>query len=97
MKKMTKQRFVGLALVAISAAILLLASTGKTPEDRDATAVLLTLPLGIYALITKKNILDDGYTETGEEPEKKPEDMCPGCDGKNKLEKGVTLWHENVL
>lgn len=44
MKKMTKQRLMGLALVAISAAILWLASTGETVEDRDATAVLITLP-----------------------------------------------------
>lgn len=51
--KMTKQRLMGLALVVISVFMLLLASTGETMEDRDATAVLLTLPLGIYMMVTK--------------------------------------------
>lgn len=74
--KMRKQRLYGLALLAISAAVLLLASTGTTPEDRDATAVLLTLPLGIYALTTKQYILNDG--EPSEEPQEAG-DMCAAC------------------
>ena len=68
---MRKQRLMGLVMVAISVAILALASTGKTPENRDATAVLITLPLGMYALVTKEYILYDGDAEAEEEPEQK--------------------------
>lgn len=107
MKKMTKQRLMGLALVAISAAILWLASTGKTVEDRDATAVLITLPLGIYALVTKEYILYDGDAE--EEPGQKarvgPQAKRRSTYRKTRVpyyggsdhKKGATSWHENAL
>lgn len=36
----------------ISGAILILLS-GVPPEDRDATAILLTLPMGLVALFTE--------------------------------------------
>lgn len=58
--KMTKQRLTGLALVVISVLMLLLASNGETLEERDATAVLLTLPLGVYMMVTKQYVLYDG-------------------------------------
>lgn len=108
MKKMTKQRLMGLALVAISAAILWLASTGETVEDRDATAVLITLPLGIYALVTKEYILYDGDAETVEEPEQKAragpqvKRRCTYRNTRNPHQggrdhkKGATSWHENA-
>lgn len=107
MKKMTKQRLMGLTLVAISAAILWLASTGKTVEDRDATAVLITLPLGIYALVTKEYILYDGDAE--EEPKQKarvgPQTKRRSTYRKTRVpyyggsdhKKGATSWHENAL
>ena len=113
MNKMTKQRLLGLAFIAICVLIVAFAMQGTTVEDRDITPVLLFLPLGIYALITKKYILYDSDAEAREEPEKEPEDICPGCqyntndyiyhphyggyDGKNKFEKGATSWHENTL
>lgn len=109
MKKMTKQRLMGLALVAISAAILWLASTGKTVEDRDATAVLITLSLGIYALVTKEYILYDGDAEAEEEPEQKarvgPQVKRRSTYRKTRIpryggsdhKKGATSWHENAL
>lgn len=46
--KMRKQRLMGLAMLAITAFILVMARGGKTPEDSDATAALLTGPLGLY-------------------------------------------------
>lgn len=46
--KMRKQRLMGLMMLAITAVILFVAQGGKTPEDRDATAVLLTGPLSPY-------------------------------------------------
>lgn len=67
--KMTKQRLMGLTLVVISVLMLLLASTGETPEDRDATAVLLTFPLGVYMMVTKQYVLYDGEGPVEEEDE----------------------------
>jgi len=67
--KMTKQRLMGLTLVVISVLMLLLASTGETLEDRDATAVLLTLPLGVYMMVTKQYLLYDGEGPVEEENE----------------------------
>ena len=42
--KMRKQRLMGVGLLAISWLVLLLACTGESPEDQDATAALLVLP-----------------------------------------------------
>ena len=58
--KMTKQRLMGLALVVTSVLLLFLASTGETLEERDATAVLIILPLGMYMMVTKNYVLYDG-------------------------------------
>ena len=58
--KMTKQRLMGLALVVTSVLLLVLASTGETLEERDATAVLIILPLGMYMMVTKNYVLYDG-------------------------------------
>ena len=55
--KMRKQRLMGVALVVISWFILLLALTGTTIADQDATAVLLTLPLGLYMIFSEEYIL----------------------------------------
>ena len=38
----------GLAMLGITVLILLMARSGRTPEDRDATAFLLTGPLSPY-------------------------------------------------
>lgn len=53
-RKLIIQKLYGLGFIAISVMILLLASTGISFEDRDATAVLFTAPLGIYLLFTRK-------------------------------------------
>ncbi|CUP39873.1 hypothetical protein [Hungatella hathewayi] len=66
--KMTKQRLMGFALVAVSVLLLLLASTGETLEERDATAVLIMiLPLGLYMTATKNYMLYDGEEPVIEE------------------------------
>lgn len=54
---MRKQRIMGAVLVVIALAVIGLASTGATPEDRDATAALLIGPLGLYMMLTKNYIL----------------------------------------
>jgi len=50
---MKKQRIIGVLFVIISILLVLLASQGTTVEERDVTAVLFTLPLGIYLIFTK--------------------------------------------
>ena len=85
--KMRKQRLMGLVMVLISAAIVALASTGETVEDRDATAILFTLPLGIYMMVTKEYILYDG-----EEQASKPEHTPTTTNTK-----GASTWQENAL
>ena len=45
--KMREQRWLGLVMVVISWLLLTIAASGETLEERDATAVLLTLPLEI--------------------------------------------------
>lgn len=50
--KMRKQRLMGLAMLAITALILVMARGGRTPEDSDATAAFLTGPLGLYRVIS---------------------------------------------
>ncbi len=47
----------GVSLVVISWFILLLDLTGTTPVDQDATAALLTLPLGLYMIFSEEYIL----------------------------------------
>lgn len=77
--KMRKQRLMGLALVVISGILLALASTGTTPEDQDATAILMTLPLGLYMIFGKTYILYDGEPEAKarDEPEIRPRASPP--------------------
>ena len=58
--KMRKQRLMGVWLLAISWLVLLLACTGESPEDQDATAALLVLPLGLYMVYSDDYLLYDG-------------------------------------
>ena len=64
--KMRKQKWIGLSLIGISAALLLMVSEpGSAPEDCDATAVLLTFPLGVYITVTHNYILIDSDPTEG--------------------------------
>lgn len=56
---MRKQQLVGLAFIAISTAILMLAIIGKTATDRDVTPMCITLPVGVYLIRTKRDALHD--------------------------------------
>ena len=58
--KMRKQRLMGVALVVISWLVVLLACSGETPEDQDATAALLVGPLGLYMVYSDDYLLYDG-------------------------------------
>ena len=86
--KMRKQRLMGLAMLAITALILVMARGGKTPEDSDATAALLTGPIGLYMLLSKTYVLYDG-----EEPEEATEASHSGEAHINKRRKeGAYTW-----
>ena len=50
---MRKERISGAILILLSGVLLLMAAYGGTPEDRDATAILLMLPMGLVALFTE--------------------------------------------
>ena len=50
---MRKERISGAILILLSGVLLLMAAHGGTPEDRDATTILLTLPMGLVALFTE--------------------------------------------
>ena len=55
--KRGRDRKSGLALVTVSWVLLALILGVETPEERDVTVVLLTLPLGVYMLFTEEYIL----------------------------------------
>jgi len=67
--ELREQRLIGLVLVILSAVLLLVASTGTTPQDQDATAVLLILPMGLCMVFSKIDFLNGYETEEPEEPE----------------------------
>lgn len=54
---MRKQRLIGAALVLLSVLILVSAAAGRTPDEQDATIVLLILPWGLYMICTKNYML----------------------------------------
>ena len=57
MSKRTEQRLMGIGLLLICAFVLWMCSTGVTPEDQDATAVVLLAPLGLWMLFTKEIVI----------------------------------------
>ena len=68
--KMREQRWLGLVMVVISWLLLTIAAGGETLEERDATAVLLTLPLGLYMMFGETLVLyqDDAPASAREPP-----------------------------
>lgn len=56
-KKLMEQKLMALGLLACCLAMLWLCSTGTTPEDQDATAVVLLAPLGLWMLFTKEVVI----------------------------------------
>lgn len=61
--KMREQRLLGALLVVVSGILLAIALSDTTVEEQDATAVLLTLPLGLYMMFSSKYLLNDGYVD----------------------------------
>lgn len=56
-KKLIQQKLIGLVIILLCVFIVLIASTGTTPEDRDATIILLFGPLGLYLIFTKHIVI----------------------------------------
>ena len=56
-RKMVEQKLMGLGLLVVCAFVLWLCSTGTTPEDQDATALVLLFPLSLYMLFTKEIVI----------------------------------------
>lgn len=54
---MLKQRLCGLILLIISILVIAVAVTGKTPADRDCTALLFLVPGGLYLFTTKERVM----------------------------------------
>lgn len=54
---MLKQRIVGALLLLLCMIMIVNAAGGQTIEEQDVTPVLLLLPLGIYALVSRQRIL----------------------------------------
>lgn len=57
MSKRVEQKLMAIGLLLICAVVLWLSSTGTTPEDQDATAVVLLAPLGLWMLFTKEIVI----------------------------------------
>lgn len=55
--KLRKQKFIGAMILVITTFIIAIACAGTTMETKDATAVLLTLPLGLYLMFTKHIVI----------------------------------------
>ena len=92
--KMRKQRLMGLAMLAITALILVMARGGKTPEDSDATAALLTGPLGLYMLLSKTYILyEDKEPKEATEASRSGEATPRAYINKHRKE-GAYTWQE---
>lgn len=54
---LSRQRKMGIAMLIISAIILMVCATGKSPADKDCTAILFTLPISVFFLTAHKIII----------------------------------------
>lgn len=92
--KMRKQRLMGLAMLAITALILVMARGGRTPEDSDATAAFLTGPLGLYMLLSKTYILYDGEEQEAGGQKERSGEAAPRAHNKTTRKEVVNTWQE---
>ena len=83
MKMRKQRRRCGLS-VARSCAMLLIAGTGQTVEDQDASAAMLSIPPGLYMIYTETYVLYD-------RPADKEADLCTTY---RKNRKGAATWQE---
>ena len=94
--KMRKQRLMGVGLIVISWLVLLLACTeSESPEDNDATAVLLVAPLGLYMLYSDTYLLYDGEPEPRARDRPEAALLSPPYEQLHRKES--TAWQESEL
>lgn len=101
MPRLAKQRLLGLLMVVLSVGMVLLASLGETPEERDATVVVITLPMGLYVMITKDNVFD---FYDGPRPRRRKQNFVSIAPNPLPMQaiirtartKGVSSWHANA-
>jgi len=91
--KMRKQRLMGVGLLAISWLVLLLACTGESLEDQDATAALLVTPLGLYMLYSDTYLLYDGEPVARARDRPEAELLSPQYEQLHRKES--TAWQES--
>ena len=56
-RKFIVQKLMGISFIALTVLIFLIASTGTSFEGRDATAALLTAPMGFYLLFARHIVI----------------------------------------
>lgn len=56
-KKLIMQKVMGLVLLLICGVVIMMASTGANPADKDVTPILLLGPLGLYLIFTKHIVI----------------------------------------
>lgn len=52
-----KQVLIGLGLLALCAIMLMMTANATSPEDKDATPVLLLGPIGLYLVLSKQQFI----------------------------------------
>lgn len=57
MSKRMEQKLMGLGLLIICAFVLWLCYMGTTPEDQDATAVVMLAPLALWLIFSKEIVI----------------------------------------
>lgn len=57
MSKRFEQKLMAIGLLLVCTVVLWLCSTGTTPEDQDATVVVLLASLGLWMLFTKEIVI----------------------------------------
>lgn len=56
-KQRLTQKLIGIMLLLISVAIFVVATSGTTLETKDGTPLIITVPLGIYLLLTHEIVI----------------------------------------
>ena len=54
---MRNQKLIGLVFLILAAVVFVLAATGSTPLERDATAAILFAPLGAWLMVSRHQII----------------------------------------
>lgn len=56
-RKLIQQKIMGLLLLLICGLVIMMASTGATPAEKDVTPILILGPIGLYLILAKRVII----------------------------------------